>query len=652
MPASWPWSVFPGYALRPGVIAVTAGRKQSLALKSDGTLVGWGVYMDEGGPPEDLPPLVALCSGSYHTLGLTGAGTVYGWGWDAWGQTTVPTGLTGVRAVAGGGYHSLALKADGSIVAWGDDTYGQLELPDALNHSTITVTAEDSAGNTSSMAITVNRSPDAAGNLNDPVQLSATPIAGFDPLTVTLTPTANVPGTIQSVLYDFKGDNSSLESHNDLAAVTHSYSAGQYFPVVTIQTTAGSFSSGGGWNSSDPNRLRINVQAPPEQIGNPISVIDPIDIKCTTDGSLYILSRSAATILRYNTTVDPPELMNSLPGIGTTPTGFDVDSDGNVYVALSGDNQVAKFETTSGSFQLDTTFGSGGIIGKADKNTGTGNGEFNAPYDVAVSPDGAQIAVSESGNNRIQEFDQNGAFVDHFGSLGSGTGQFDRPKGVANSTSGYLYIADSGNNRIVLAAADRSVIETSGTLGSGLGQFQAPANIALGSHGTYVADTGNNRIQSFSPAAPHAPFSSDELSIRSPILASLNEPAAIASANDLVHETVYVADTGNNRVLVYRLGADDPSLAWNTMRNSLEAADVPGALANFSVATKDEYQQAFLSAGTAKISSAISRIGTLSPIFINDDVAHYYFTDTVNGQLITFIVKLTRENGTWKIMEF
>src|SRR5205823_2415590 len=86
----------------------------------------------------------------------------------------------------------------------------------------------------------------------------------------------------------------------DFTSVTHTYSARQYFPVVTVVTSLGRFSSDGGWNSGDPNRLRINVQAQPQQIGNAISVTDPIDLKCTSDGKLYVLSRSSAAITEFN----------------------------------------------------------------------------------------------------------------------------------------------------------------------------------------------------------------------------------------------------------------------------------------------------------------------------------------------------------------
>jgi hypothetical protein len=65
-------------------------------------------------------------------LALKSDGTVVGWGRDDYGQTTIPAGLTGVTAIAAGGLHSLALKSDGTVVGWGDNSHGQTTIPAGL----------------------------------------------------------------------------------------------------------------------------------------------------------------------------------------------------------------------------------------------------------------------------------------------------------------------------------------------------------------------------------------------------------------------------------------------------------------------------------------------------------------------------------------
>ena len=58
----------------------------------------------------------AITAGNYHTIALKEDGTVVGWGRNKYGQTDIPSGLTNVKAIAAGNYHTVALKEDGSVV--------------------------------------------------------------------------------------------------------------------------------------------------------------------------------------------------------------------------------------------------------------------------------------------------------------------------------------------------------------------------------------------------------------------------------------------------------------------------------------------------------------------------------------------------------
>src|SRR5262245_23559985 len=61
---------------------------------------------------------------------------------------------------------------------------------------------------------------------------------------------------------------------------------------------------------------------------------------------------------------------------------------------------------------------------------GTGNGQFEDPWGVAVDPSG-NVWVADTYNMRIQEFTSGGAFMQKFGAFGSGNGQFSNPYGLA-----------------------------------------------------------------------------------------------------------------------------------------------------------------------------------------------------------------------------
>jgi hypothetical protein len=114
------------------ITAISAGHVHILALKSNGTIVGWGASGSITSPPTGLTGVTAISAGEDHSLALKNDGTVVAFGSNSEGQSSVPPGLAGVIAVAAGGTHSLALKNDGTVVAWGWDSRGQITVPPGL----------------------------------------------------------------------------------------------------------------------------------------------------------------------------------------------------------------------------------------------------------------------------------------------------------------------------------------------------------------------------------------------------------------------------------------------------------------------------------------------------------------------------------------
>jgi DNA-binding beta-propeller fold protein YncE len=90
-----------------------------------------------------------------------------------------------------------------------------------------------------------------------------------------------------------------------------------------------------------------------------------------------------------------------------------------------------------------------------------------------------------------------------FVAVGSGNGQFNRPYGVAVDGGGHVYVADTGNNRVQVFTTDGAYLTQWGTYGSGDGQFSAPFGVAVDGGGrVYVTDTDNSRVQVFGPLGP------------------------------------------------------------------------------------------------------------------------------------------------------
>lgn len=94
-----------------------------LALRRDGTVVevGNGYNNPVYGTAEAVARLrdvVAIAAGYGHSLALRHDGSVVGWGRNDFGQANMPSDLGDVTAIAAGSFHSLALRRDGSVASW------------------------------------------------------------------------------------------------------------------------------------------------------------------------------------------------------------------------------------------------------------------------------------------------------------------------------------------------------------------------------------------------------------------------------------------------------------------------------------------------------------------------------------------------------
>src|ERR671922_136910 len=102
------------------------------------TVVGWGKNTNgQATPPAVLSDVVAISAGTNHSLALKSDGTVVGWGSSfGLGAETPPAGLSGVVAISAEAVHSLALKSDGTVVGWGSNSSGETTPPPSLSDVT------------------------------------------------------------------------------------------------------------------------------------------------------------------------------------------------------------------------------------------------------------------------------------------------------------------------------------------------------------------------------------------------------------------------------------------------------------------------------------------------------------------------------------
>ncbi|HEX6780646.1 MAG TPA: hypothetical protein VF125_01310 [Solirubrobacterales bacterium] len=134
------------------------------------------------------------------------------------------------------------------------------------------------------------------------------------------------------------------------------------------------------------------------------------------------------------------------------------------------------------------------------------------------------------------------AALSPFGTAGTGQGQLERPFGVAVADDGGLYVVDRINNRVVKYDKDGKFATQFGSTGSADGQFNDPRGIALAPDGTvYVADLGNDRIQAFSPTGTYL----RKIKFTDPA----SQPYAIAVAPN---GSIWVTDIGIPRVVGFK----------------------------------------------------------------------------------------------------
>ena len=170
-------------------------------------------------------------------------------------------------------------------------------------------------------------------------------------------------------------------------------------------------------------------------------------------------------------------------------------------------------------------------------------GSLRTPEGVDVAADGTIYVTSASRHNVVKIRD--GAIVADVGGGGGDTNQYSRPHDIEAASDGRVVVADPGNDRLQVLDGDLSFVRT---VGGPQFRFDEPKYFTIDARGwIYLADEYNDRIvildRDYRPQGVlgASPSGAERGELDHP------EGAEVAG------ERLWIADTGNNRIVLYRL---------------------------------------------------------------------------------------------------
>ena len=311
----------------------------------------------------------------------------------------------------------------------------------------------------------------------------------------------------------------------------------------------------------------------------------PTGVAVDDSGNVYIADRNNERVRR----VDADGIITTFAGTGewgydsdedggpateallNWPADVALDANGNIYIADEYNNRIRKVDsegiiTTVAGMKRPTLEVGEEEEEEADENVGdhgpATSALLNRPTGVALDKEG-NLYIADRNNHRVRKVNAEGIITTIAGMADEGfsgdegpatSAQLDSPSGVAVDEGGYIFIADTGNNRIRQIDPDGLITTLAGGEdgddGSDTGgQLAAPRDVALDSDGNlYVTDSGNHQIHAISDTGMATRVAGIEgLGDGGPATeARLLEPTGLA----LVDGTIYITDTGNNRIRV------------------------------------------------------------------------------------------------------
>jgi uncharacterized protein (TIGR03437 family) len=447
------------------------------------------------------------------------------------------------------------------------------------------------------------------------------------------------------------------------------------------------------YDSTGPNWVEGREMNDPLGVALDTSVSPPI-VYIADTGNNRVLAFQYATQLTAGAYADlilgQPDRFTNLPqgpagaSLSTglrAPTGLAVDSAGNLYVADSGDNRILRypkpFSQPAGYQFPDMIIGqisfataNGNIGGVKASTLLLANGSSFFAHTGLTFDSAGNLWVTDTGNNRVLRFpasvlvpNQNAPSADtvigqaDFTSSVAATSQtslsgLTNPTSVSFDSVGNMLVADSLSRVVVYPPASTTnamairiigVAVPASTQPGPINVGYATSAIAAGSN-VVVVDNAFNRVLYYPPVAAFPPvstqFSPSAISVigQTGFTGSMTNQGGPPSAGTMFSPVdiaasgteLFVADSGNNRILVFPLNA---ALAGATASRVIGQLDFPYGAPNLVVG--EEFFTAGSPSGAS--GSAILDLSATPP--------HLYVADTYNNRVLGFNNFASAANG-------
>ena len=367
---------------------------------------------------------------------------------------------------------------------------------------------------------------------------------------VTLTASLDVLSS-ETVVIDFTLSGSALQTTDyTLSSNSITIPAGAQSGSITISTS--------GLDDNEIEVLQTIVFTP--TIINATTSSEAVTLNLLSEDNPTVTSiTTSETSIAENGGVSVITATLDLPASKPTHIILDITGTAGYKVDYSADY------SSKGEFTTSTVAGGNG--------EGIANNQFNYASGLYVDASG-NVYVADLFNHRVQKWDKgaaSGTTVAGGNGAGTAANQLNKPHGIFVDTTGNLYIADSENHRIQKWEPGATEgITVAGGNGQGIAshdinvfdKLNSPQGVFVTDVGAiYVADTGNNRIQKWSPGATSGirVAGGGEFGVNHNLLSHPNNVFVTPNRD------IYVADSENSRIQKWREGSIDilNATGWN-----------------------------------------------------------------------------------------